>query len=401
MRLQSVLVLGGQDRSLLNFRGPLLKAMVQAGHTVTGAAPAETPGVPHALSALGVRFVPVTLARAGLNPLADVFSLLRLKTLFRQERPDVVLSYTIKPVIYGSLAASWAGVPQIYALITGLGAAFHTSGLKGRLLRFMAVTLYRLALARCTRVLVQNQDIAELFIRKGIVSAGKVVIVPGSGVDSVYFPPKPMPERSLVFLLLARMLRDKGVEEYVAAARLLKKKLPQARFLLVGDSDPNPAAISETQLRQWNQEGVVEYRSAVSDVRPLLSECSVYVLPSYHEGMPRSVLEAMATGRPVITTDTIGCRETVINAGGADRESLRTGENGILVPVRSIEPLATAMLRLAKDSNLQKQMGQRGREIVEQQFDVRRINEQMLCLMDLLPNPAVVLSNPIPHALGP
>jgi len=330
-----------------------------------------------------VRYEPVSLARTGLNPLTDLASMFRLRRVFKRQRPDVVLSYTIKPVIYGSLAASWTGVPRIYSLITGLGAAFHTSGIKGRLLRFLAVSMYRLALARCNKVFVQNREIAELFIRESIVASDKIVVVPGSGVDTQHFIPVPLPPGPPVFLLLARMLRDKGVEEYVAAARLVKKEMPQARFLLVGDTDPNPAAIPERQLKQWNEEGVIEYRSAISDVRPLLSACSAYVLPSYHEGMPRSVLEAMATGRPVITTDTIGCRETVINPGPADAEGIRTGENGLLVPVRSIGPLAAAMLRLARNSSMGAAMGQRGREVVEQQFDARLINDLTLRAMDL------------------
>ncbi len=383
-RRRVVMVVAGLDLSLLNFRGSLLRAMGQAGHTVVGVAPAETPGVPQALAEMGVRFVPLALARAGLNPLADGLSLLRLKGLVQEGRPDVVLSYTIKPVIFGSLAASWARVPRIYALITGLGAAFHTTGLKGWLLRLMAVTMYRVALARCTKVLVQNGEIADLFVREKIVAAEKVVVVSGSGVDTNHFPAVPMPSGAPVFLLLARMLHDKGIAEYVAAARLVRVELPEARFLMVGDIDPNPAAISAQQLNQWKEEGVVEHLSGVSDVRPLLSDCTVYVLPSYHEGMPRSVLEAMATGRPIITTDTIGCKETICNSGAVDRDGIRTGENGLLVPVRSVAPLAAAMLRLAKDSGLRVQMGRRGREIAEQQFDVRLINGLMLYAMDLV-----------------
>ncbi|MBI2814384.1 MAG: glycosyltransferase family 4 protein [Opitutae bacterium] len=378
-----MLVLGGYDESLVNFRGPLLRAMVKAGHTVIGVAPTETPGVPQALSEMGVRFVPVALARAGLNPLADLLSLLRLKALFRRERPDVVLSYTIKPVIYGSLAASWSGVPRIYALITGLGAAFHTAGIKGRLLRFIAAQMYRLALKRCTKVLVQNQEIADLFVKEGIVDAWRMMVVPGSGVDTAHFafiPPRAGPP---VFLLLARMLRDKGVEEYVAAARLVKKQLPRARFLLVGNTDPNPAAISKEQLNQWNQEGAVEYRSAVSDVRPLLTDCSIYVLPSYHEGMPRSVLEAMAMGRPVITTNTIGCRDMVFEAGPPDVDGVKWGNNGALVPVREDECLAVAMLRLARDPGLAVRMGQQGRLLAERFFDVNQVNARMMSEMNI------------------
>ena len=336
-----------------------------------------------ALSDIGVRYVPFALTRAGLNPIVDVLMLRRLRALFRHECPDVVLSYTIKPVIYGSLAAYWSGVPRIYALITGLGAAFHTSGIKGRVLRLITVTMYRISLKRCTKVFVQNKEITDLFIREKIVTAEKLVVVAGSGVDTSHFAFSPMPKGAPIFLLLARMLRDKGVEEYVAAARLVKAQIPQARFLLVGDTDPNPAAISRKQLDKWHAEGGVDYHSAVSDVRALLCDCSVYVLPSYHEGMPRSVLEAMSTGRPVITTDTIGCRETISEAGAADHEDIRTGENGLLVPVRSIGPLASAMLRMAKDPGLRMQMGRRGREIAQQQFEVRLINGRMLHAMDL------------------
>jgi len=380
---QKVFVFGGVATSLVNFRGPLLREMCQTGHEVTALAPQNTGDVATSLAAIGVRYLPVTLARAGLNPFADMLSFLSLKRIFRQERPDVLLSYTIKPVIYGSLAAKWTDVPSIFALITGLGASFYTKGVKGRLLRFIAVTMYRLALARCTRVLVQNEDIAELFIRESILPAEKIVVVPGSGVDTEHFAYCPNAKGPPVFLLLARMLWDKGVEEYVAAARLTKKQLPEARFLLVGDIDPNPSAICAEQLRRWNEEGVVEYRSAVLDVRPMLAACSVYVLPSYHEGMPRSVLEAMSTGRAVITTDTIGCRETVINAGQADAEGIRVGENGLLIPVQSVAPLAAAMIRLARDVGLRESMGRRGREIAEQQFDVHRINEMMLREMNL------------------
>lgn len=383
MRPITVLVLGGYDRSLLNFRGPLLKAMVEAGHKVIGAAPADTPSVPADLAALGVRFAPVAIARTGLNPVSDMASLAKLTRFLRQERPDLVLSYTIKPVIYGSLAAWWAGVPKIYSLITGLGAAFNSEGIRGRILRFTAILMYRRALARCTKVFVQNQEIAELFIREGIVAASKIVVVAGSGVDVQRFHAASAPAGPPIFLLLARMLRDKGIEEYVSAARSVKQQMSSARFLLVGDIDSNPAAISKDQLNQWNREGVVEYRPAVSDVRPLLAGCSVYVLPSYHEGMPRSVLEAMAMARPVITTDTIGCRETIIDAGAPDEAGIRVGANGLLVPVRSTGPLAIAMLRLASNRQLQVDMGQRGREIAEQQFDVSRINSQMLATMGL------------------
>lgn len=383
MNRKRVLVVAGDAASLWNFRGALLRSMCTSGYDVVGVAPFQSNDVVARLSAMGVRYSPVILERAGLNPFGDLVSLLQMRTLIRREQPDVVLSYTIKPVIYGSLAANWARVPKIYALITGLGAAFYSPGKKGQILRFIAVVLYRLALARCTKVLVQNPEIAELFIREGIVEAAKIAVVTGSGVDLQHFHAAPAPCGPPIFLLLARMLRDKGIEEYVAAARVIKQQMPSARFLLVGDVDPNPAAIAIAKLNEWHREGVVEYRPAVSDVRPLLSGCSVFVLPSYHEGMPRSVLEAMAMSRPIITTDTIGCRDTVINAGPIDDAGIREGDNGLLVPVRSVDPLAAAILRLATDPELCSQMGQAGRKICEERFDVKLINQQMLTAMGL------------------
>jgi glycosyltransferase involved in cell wall biosynthesis len=387
MTSKRIMIFAGFDRSLLNFRGPLIRAMLAAGHEVVACAPAELPGVAQALSDLGARFVPVDLSRTGLNPLVDLRYRRQVRDLVRRERPEVVLAYTIKPVVYGLPAAKAAGAPRVYALITGLGAAFNTGGLKGGVLRLVASTLYRRALRLASVVMVQNRDIAERFAALGITTArSKVMVVAGSGIDTDAFRAQPMRNGSPVFLLLARMLRDKGVEEYVAAARLVKSKYSTARFLLVGDTDPNPAAISSAQLQRWSREGFVTYLPAVADVRPLLKECTAYVLPSYHEGMPRSVLEAMASARPVITTDTIGCRETVMNAGSIDAESIRTGDNGLLVPVRNSSALAAAMTRFVTDFPLATAMGQSGRIIAEQQFDVRRINDVMLRSMDLLPH---------------
>jgi len=381
-----ILVLGGFGQSLVNFRGPLLRAIHQAGHSIVAAAPAGSETVPQALNQLGVRFIPITLARAGLNPLVDVLTLFGLTKLFRRERPNVVLSYTIKPVIYGSLAARLAGVPKIYALITGLGAAFHTSGIKGSCLRFSAVCLYRFALRRCTKVFAQNRDIADMFIRERIVTADKISVVPGSGVDTDHFAFSPLPEGRPVFLYLGRLLRDKGIAELVAATRLLKVSHPEAKVYLVGDIDPNPASFSAEEVAVWQREGIVEHKGYQADVRPYLRDCTAFVLPSYHEGLPRSVLEAMATGRPVITTDAIGCRETVFDTSKADPLSgIKRGLNGFLVPVRSIEPLAVAMKILAHDRDMAVAMGRESRTLVERHFDVGLINNLMLKAMNLTP----------------
>lgn len=376
-------IFAANDRSLINFRGALISAISRLGHEVIALAPNEN-NLGAQLERLGARLIPVGLARAGINPLRDWRSETSLAAILRNERPTILLAYTIKPVVYGMPAAAKAGVPTRVALITGLGTAFHSRGVKGFALRVVASWLYRRAFRYCTCIVVQNEDIAAYFLARRILpNRSRLIVVPGSGVDTVQFAASALPSGPAVFLLLARMLRDKGIMEYVAAARLVKRRIPAAKFLLVGDTDPNPTAISVQQLEAWNREGVIEYHAGKTDVRPLLAACTVYVLPSYHEGMPRSVLEAMATGRPVVTTDTIGCRDTVLDCGPADAAGVRMGVNGALVPVRSIEPLAEAMHRLASDRALAEKMGNSGRKIAEERFEVTHINSRMLAAMNL------------------
>lgn len=380
------MVIAGLDESLVNFRGPLLRAMVEAGHEVLAAAPTETPGLPDRLATMGVRFVPVpSLQRAGTNPWMEWQTRKELTALVRRERPDTVLAYTIKPIVHGLPSAAAAGVPHRFALVTGLGTAFHSAGWRGALLRGVASRLYRSALSKAEGIFFQNEDSRKVFLNHGIISpAARSILVAGSGVDTAHYALAPVEASRPTFLMLARLLRDKGVAEYVAAAKICQAALPTARFQLIGSRDPNPAAVPPHLLAAWQAEGIVEFGDAVADVRPLLAGCTAYVLPSYHEGMPRSVIEAMATGRPVITTDTIGCRETIIGAGPADSEGLRWGENGVLVPVKDGAALAKAMLRMVTDPTALRVMGSKARVIAEQQFDVRRINDVMLRAMDLL-----------------
>lgn len=362
--------------------------MVAAGHEVLAAAPLESPDLPDRLAAMGVRFVPVySLRRAGTNPWVEWKARRELTAIMRAECPDTVLAYTIKPIVHGLPAAAAAGVSHRFALVTGLGTAFHSDGWRGALLRGVASRLYRSALNKAEAVYFQNDESRTVFLNHGIIGpATRSILVAGSGVDTAHYTLAPLGTSQPIFLMLARLLRDKGIAEYVEAARICRAALPTARFLLVGTRDPNPAAVPSHLLETWQAEGIVEFGNAVADVRPLLAGCTAYVLPSYHEGMPRSVIEAMATGRPVITTDTIGCRETIIGAGHPDADGLRWGENGILVPVKDSTALAAAMLRLVAKPETLLAMGKRARIIAEQQFDVRRINDVMLRTMDLLPH---------------
>ncbi|VVS94876.1 glycosyl transferase family 1 [Desulfoluna spongiiphila] len=309
----------------------------------------------------------IPFQRAGLNPFADFEGLRVLMALFRECRPDIVLSYTIKPVIYGALTAKLAGVNKIYSMITGLGYVFSDGSIKSRVVGCIASILYKFSLACNERVFFQNPDDRDFFGERGLLtSLNKAVLINGSGVDVGYFAQAPFPVNPS-FLLIARLLRDKGIYEYVQAARILKERCPEISFRLVGWVDTeNPGSIIHDELQSWVGEGVIEYLGRMEDVRPALSGCSVYVLPSYREGTPRTVLEAMSMGRPVITTDTPGCRETVVE-----------GDNGFLVPVRDAASLARAMERFIRQPELIEGMGRRSREIAKEKYCVNKVNNRI------------------------
>lgn len=381
-RRPKVVIAAGYDLSLLRFRGELLKALVSLGWEVVAIAPPETTEVPDRLAVIGVRFRPIKLMRTGVSPWGEFNCRKEFHSILADERPDVYLGYTIKPVVHGLPAAHLAGIPTRIALVTGLGAAFNTGGLKGWVLFRVAALLYRRALRLATKVVVQNPDIARFFETTGIFRhSARMIVVQGSGVDTDEYAFHPTTPERPVFLLLARLLKDKGILEYADAARQVRTVFPDARFLLVGSHDSNPAAIEHALLQSWVATGAIEYHTAVEDVRPFLKACSIYVLPSYHEGLPRSVLEAMSVGRAVITTDAIGCRDTIVGAGLPDEQGIRVGSNGLLVPPRDAQALAAAMLRLIRNPKQAAAMGCAGRKLAEERFSVRRINQQMLGAM--------------------
>lgn len=374
MAAQRFLLIAGFADSLLGFRGPLIAALQAQGLQVHVAAPGLAPGsaARAQLQAQGLTVHDIPLHRTGQNPLADLRSLWALWRLMRRVRPAYVLGYTIKPVIYGSLAAWLAGVPRRFALVTGLGYAFQDAGGRGGL-RALVQRLYALALARAQVVFFQNPDNQQLFVQRGLLAPGVAsVVVNGSGVEVDRFSVQPLPAGGPHFLLIARLLGDKGVREYATAARRVRARHPQARFALVGWIDENPDAIASAELDAWVADGTLDYLGRLADVRPAIAACSVYVLPSYHEGTPRTVLEAMAMGRAVITTDAPGCRETVVD-----------GDNGFLVPVKAVDALADAMLRFVQDPGLAARMGARSRAVAEDRYDVHKVNAVMLRAMGL------------------
>ncbi len=367
--MKKLVVLAAYTRSLITFRLPLMKAFLAKGWEVVALGPGEEAEWAPRFAPHGVRFRSVPLERNGLNPFADWKTCRALEHIFREEAPELLFCTQAKAVVYGLPAAHRAGIPRRFALVAGLGSIFRGTGLKNALLRRVLSFQYRRALKHAQGVLFQNPDDRNTFLALGLVPPEKIHMIPGSGVDLERFTPLPLPQQP-VFLLVARLLKDKGIREYLLAAREVKRTLPQCRFLLVGPFDSNPTALTPQELRPFQEEGTVEYWGEQEDVRPALAQASVFVLPSYHEGTPMSVLEAMACGRPVITTNAPGCRETVVPE-----------KNGLLVPPRKVSPLQKAMETLAQDPERRQRMGQESLRLARERFSATLVTGMLLDIL--------------------
>lgn len=374
---QTITIISSQAFSQINFRGPLIKKLVQSGNTVYALAPDFDDTLRRQINELGATPVDFSMSRTGMSPLLDITDTIRLAGLLRQLKPSITLAYFIKPVIFATLAAWFVGVPRRIVLIEGLGYVFTPGNryfsFKRRLLRSIVSILYRVALRRAHAVIFLNSDDIDDFTKRKIVNVNKAIKIGGIGVDLKEWPLSPPVIEPVTFLLAARLLLEKGITEYAEAARLVKLQHNSARFILLGGLDSNPGGLPEEQINDWVAQGILEWPGHV-DVKPWLAQASVFVLPSYYrEGVPRSTQEAMAMGRPVITTDVPGCRETV-----------EEGVNGFFVPCRNSEALAQAMLRFITQPELIRTMGLASRSLAEQRFDVEVINTKIIdCLFDL------------------
>lgn len=364
-----ILYLVAEDWSFLSHRLAVARGARDAGFEVVVATRVREHG--DLIRSEGFRVVPISLQRGGRNPLRDAATVLELSRLYARERPDIVHHVALKPVLYGSLAASIARVPAVVNALTGLGYVFLSDDATARVLRIGVSVLLRFLLNRPgSRLLLQNEDDARLLVAEGIATAGNIVVIRGSGVDTARFRPAGEPLGVPVAVLASRMLWDKGIGELADAARLLKKRQVPVRILLLGDPDPeNPASIPASQLASWQAEGILEWRPHDRDMAGALRACHIAVLPSYREGLPKSLLEAAAMGLPIVASDVPGCREIA-----------RDGENAILVPLRNAARLADAIERLALDPDLRRRMGARGRELVESAFTEATIVAQTLGL---------------------
>lgn len=353
--------------NFLNFRQGLIRALQSDGYRVVALAPDDTHR--SQLEALGVEFHAIAIDSKGLSPVADLRLLARYRTLLTRLRPTILLGYTIKPNIYGSLAAASLGIPVINN-VSGLGTAFVRGGW---LMRFVSL-LYRIGLTRSATVFFQNDEDRALFVDRRLVRPDQTEVLPGSGIDTRRFQSVPaQPKDSATFLLVARLLRDKGVGEFVAAARAVRDEFPAARFQLLGFLDVvNATAIPRSEVEAWVAKGVIEYLGDTDDVRPFIAAADCIVLPSYREGLPRSLLEAGAMARPSIASDVPGCRTIV-----------RDGVNGLLCAPRSAVSLAETMKRfLALSSDERIAMGERARAIVTAEYDERVVVEQIMAAVE-------------------
>lgn len=364
-----ILVIGSHPDSFVNFRYDMLRDMA-AEHEVFACAPAAPKTVVDRLAEINVKYLDVYMARTGLNPLVDIKTVRELHRICKEIKPDKVISYTAKPVIYGSLAAKFARVPEVYSMITGVGSFFIHNDIKSLIIRKIMSLLYRVSLAGNKKVFFQNPDDVDDFAKNKIFrDPSRTVFINGSGVNVQHFHPQPLPEAP-TFLMISRFIKAKGILEYLDAARSIKNKYSQVRCLLVGWFEDKEEALGPDVLQAYVDDQSIEYLGKLDDVRPALARTSVYVLPSYREGTPKSVLEAMACGRAIITTDVPGCRETVT-------------DNGLLVPARSANELVLAMEKFILQPHLVAEMGRRSRTIAEERFAVEKVNKVILNTMGL------------------
>lgn len=371
------ILISPKNRTAYNFRGDLIQKIIACGYEVLVTGP-NRDNV-EKIEALGARFVEIPMNKNSVNPFKDLQYQKALYNLFQKEKPDVILGYTSKPVIYGSIAAKKAGVPHIAAMVTGAGYAFTAQTKKAKLIKTVMSVLYKKAFRCADVVIFQNNDDKEQFIDERLVIKEKCRVVNGSGVNTEKFPVVPYPER-MTFFMLSRVMYSKGIREYLKACEIVKEKHPEVRCMLLGACEGIQDSLSEADLKDYIDRGIIEYFGETDTVADYYKQCSVYVLPSYREGTPRTVLEAMSMGRAVITTDAPGCRETVLD-----------GETGFLVPVKDAHALAEKMLAFVDNPQWVSEMGEKSAAYCREKFDVHNVNEAMCRYLNIMGEKQYVL----------
>lgn len=368
--MKKILIIGALPSSLFNFRGELIKQFIDRGYDVVVMASGATQKEIDDIQCSGLHYIDYPIQRNGLNPYNDFKTYLFLRNVFKVEQPSYIFAYTIKPVIWGGLASRKLNNVEFTALITGLGFAFQAGSLLKNALMSLVVCLYKAALKKANVIIFQNVDNRFVFIDKKIITLDKARIVNGSGVDIDRFKYSKVDTKQTKFLLIARLLKDKGIDEYIKAAKIVKKDYPDVEFQLLGPEDPSPNHFSMEIIKENHNKGIINYLGETDDVLPYIKACQIFTLPSYHEGLPRTVIEAMSIGRAILTTNAAGCKDTVVE-----------GENGFIVPVKDSESLAEKMKWFIENKTRWEEMGIRSRELVEQKFDVKKVNAEIIKIM--------------------
>lgn len=377
--MKTIIIIGTIASSFYGFRADLIHELCKKGHVVYAFTSEYSDADLRRIENLGAIPVTYELNRGGLNPLSDIVATYKLSQQIQQIKPELVFSYFSKPVIFGTLAAKWAKVPKIIGMLEGLGYTFtdQPEGLpaKTKLIRNIQVFLYRIALPYLDQLIFLNPDDPVDLLEKYNIHVKKVNILGGIGLnlDTYLYTPIARASKNLNFLFIGRLLKEKGIHEFIAAAKLVKEKYPTTKFTVLGAIDKsNLGALSEIELQNLINSGVIEYPGHVDNIQEWIAKSDVFVLPSYREGVPRSTQEAMAIGRAVITTDVPGCRETVVN-----------GVNGFIVPKWSSEALAEKMFYFLENPEQVRVMGDASHKIAIEKFDADKVNHKLINILGL------------------
>jgi glycosyltransferase involved in cell wall biosynthesis len=366
-----ILVLSSHTESLFWFRMDMMKDFIKLGHKVIAIGSEPENEWKSKFQKFGIEYKQIFVERNGMNPLKDFKTLISIYQLIKLEKPNKIFAYQAKTIVYGSIAAKLNGITDFFPLIAGLGSIFRGQGFKNKVIKTVMKIEYWLALKNSKKVFFQNLDDKNEFIKYGLLKEVKAVIINGSGVNIEKFKPTELPEEP-AFLFIGRLIKDKGIIEYLEACKKVKQLFPEIRCLLVGPFDTNPSALKKEDLTHYTESGIIEYFGEQKDVRPYISQCSTFILPSYHEGTPKTVLEAMSMGRSIITTDAPGCKETVVD-----------GINGYIVKVRDIQTLYNKMIYMISNKDVYKSMGAKSSKIARTKYDVRIINQTIINEMGL------------------
>lgn len=366
-----IAVFSSHTSSLFWFRMDMMKDFIKAGHSVIALGPEPEENWKKTFQEYNIDYRQIDVERNGMNPIKDIITFKSLYNFIKIEKPDKIFTYQAKTIVYGSIAARLNGVYEVYSLIAGLGSIFRGKGLKNTLVKSIMKFEYKIACKCSKKVFFQNNDDRNEFIQNGLIKMDKTKLINGSGVNLDVFKPTSLPQKT-AFLFIGRLIKDKGIMEYLEACKQIKNKYPEVRCLLVGPYDSNPSALKPDELQPYIDTKIIEYFGEQNDVRPYISQCSTFLLPSYHEGTPKTVLEAMAMGRSIITSDAPGCRETVID-----------GENGYLVKVKDVQALINKMEYLVNHPDISKKMGIMSARIAKEKYDVKIINKIIIEIMGL------------------